>query len=152
MSEINSRQAAKIAANQKILPTESTGKKRVVVIGTPATHALQNGDTIASGVPLPVGTRFTADSIISHAALGTDVVVHVGLRNFKTKAVIDADGLAASVAVATAGRTVANNGDLVKDGAEYLTTVVTEVYLTIAGANPTASAQLRAEVGYIAID
>lgn len=152
MSEINSRQAAKIVAGQKVLPAEATGKKRVLVVGTPDTHALQNGDTIASGIALPVGTRFSAGSLASFAAMGTDVTLDVGIRDFKTKVAIDADGIATAVAVATAGRSAINNGALVKDGAEYVTTVVSEVYLTIGGANPTANAQLRAEIEYICKD
>ncbi len=152
MAEISSRQAAKIAAGTKILPTESTGKKRVLIVGTPATHALGNGDTIASGVPLPVGTRFLSGSLVSNAALGSSVTLDVGIRDFKTKVAIDADGIAAAVAVATAGRSALNNGDLVKDGAEYVTSVVSEVYLTIGGAAPTANTQLRVEVEYVAID
>lgn len=152
MAEINSRQAAKIAANKKVAPNEIYGKKRIVVIGTPATHALAQGDTIASGVRLPVGTRFTLGSRVSNAAMGTSVTIDVGIRNADTKVAIDADGIAAAVAVATAGRSALDNGAFIAAGAEYVTDQPSELYVTIGGAAPTASAQLRVEVELVSAD
>jgi hypothetical protein len=152
MTEIVSRQAAKIAAQTKMQPAESFAKLRTVVITTPATHAAAQNDTIGSGVPLPIGTRFPVGAFVSNQAMGSSVVLHVGIRNFKTKTAIDADGIAASVDVASAGRSALNNGELVKDGVEYLTTEVCEVYATLAGANPTDNAQLRIEVPVLITD
>lgn len=152
MAEIVSRQAAKLAANTKLAPHEANGKKRCIVITTPATHAVAQNDTIASGIPLPIGTRFTANSKVSNAAMGTSVTLDVGIRNYKTKVAIDADGIAASVAVAAAGRSALDSGVFVAAGAEYVTTEVSEIYATFTGADPTDNAQLRIEVEVITTD
>jgi hypothetical protein len=152
VSETNSRQAAVIAAGNKVLPNQAYGKVRCVVITTPATHALANGDTIASGIALPVGTRVLASSVASTEGMGAGVTIDVGLRNFKTKAAIDANGIAAAVDVAAAGRPALNNGALVGAGVESVTTEVSEPYVTIGGANPTADKQMRIELMVLTID
>lgn len=152
MAEHNSRQAANVAAGTKMKPSEVMGKKRALVITSPATAGWAQNDTIVSGMVLPVGTRFLADSFVSHGAFGASVVMHVGIRNFLTKEVIDADGLAASIDVSAAGRSAVNSGALVKDGAEYITSVPVEVYVTLAGANPTDDVQFRAEISYLSAD
>lgn len=151
MAEITSRQAAKVAARTKMSPNEAYGKKRVIVITSPATAAWAQNDTIASPVLLPVGTRFTCNSYASHAAMGTSVTLDVGIRD-KNGTAIDADGIAAAVAVATAGRTAINNGALVNDGAEYVTTEPCYLYATLGGAAPTANAQIRLEVEVVTPD
>lgn len=151
MAEITSRQAAKVAARTKMSPNEAYGKKRVIVITSPATAAWAQNDTIASPVLLPVGTRFTCNSFASHAAMGTSVTLDVGIRDVDGTA-IDADGIAAAVSVASAGRTAINNGALVKDGAEYVTTEPCYLYATLGGAAPTANAQIRLEVEVVTPD
>lgn len=152
MTEIVSRQAAKLAANTKQSPHEAYGKKRVIVITTPATHSAAQNDTIGSGIPLPIGTRFTAGSKVSNAAMGTSATLEVGIRNFKTKAAISASGIGSAVAVASAGRSALDNGALVAAGVEFVTTEVSEIYATFTGATPTANAQLRIEVEVVTPD
>lgn len=153
MAEFNSRQAALIAAGTSTKPlSNSLGKKRTLVITTPATAAWAQNDTIASGIRLPKGVRFLSSSFVSHAAFGTSVTLDVGIRNFATKVAIDADGIAAAVAIASAGRSALNNGALVVDGVESVTTEESEVYATLTGANPTDNAQLRIEVDYLSYD
>lgn len=149
MAEIVSRQAAKIAANTRLSAHEAGGKKRVIVITSPATAAWAQNDIFASGVQLPIGTRILCDSFVSNEALGAGVTLDVGLRNFDTKVAIDADGIAAAVDVAAAGRTALNNGALVAAGVEYVTTSVSEIYATLGGANPTDDKQVRIEVSVI---
>lgn len=151
MAEFNSRQAALIAAGSKTL-SNSQGKKRTLVITTPATAAWAQNDTIASGIKLPKGVRFLCDSFASHGAFGASVTCDVGIRNFATKVAIDADGIAAAVAIASAGRTAMNNGALVLDGVESVTTEESEVYITLTGANPTDNIQGRWEISYISYD
>jgi hypothetical protein len=152
MAEIISRQAAKVAAGTKLSPGESGGVVRCCVITSPAVAAWAQNDTIAAGVPIPIGSRFLACSISSEAGLGSSVTLDVGIRDWTTKVAIDADGIAANVNVATAGRPVLNNGALVVDGVESLTTVVSEVYATLEGADPTDNVQLRIEVMYLSPD
>ncbi len=152
MPEFNSRQAALIAAASKV-PGNADGLARKIVITTPAVAAWANGDTIASGLVIPKGSRLTAGSIVSNAAMGASVTLSVGIRNARTKAAISgaggAAGIASAVAVATAGRSALNNGTLVADGAEYIVPEDAEVYATLGGATPTANAQLRIEVEYV---
>lgn len=153
MAEQVSRQAAKVAARQKMNPNESYGKKRCVVITSPASVTWANGDTIASPAVLPVGTRFTCNSFVSCADMGTSITLDVGIRDARTGVAIDADGIAAAIDVATAAtRASLNNGALVKDGVEYVTTVPSVVYATLAGGTPTANAQIRIEVEVVTAD
>lgn len=154
MAEQVSRQAAKLATTPrgKMSPHEAYGKKRVVVITSPATVTWANGDTIASPVVLPVGTRFTVGSYVSCADMGTSITLDVGIRDVAGTA-IDADGICAAVDVATAAvRSLLANGALVVDGAEYVTTVPCVVYATLAGGTPTANAQIRIEVECVTPD
>jgi hypothetical protein len=151
MAEQVSRQAAKVAARTKMSPNEAYGKKRVVVITSPAAVTWAQGDTLASPQLLPVGTRFTCGSKVSNAAMGTSVTLDVGIRD-KNGVEIDADGIAAAMAVASAGRSALDNGALVKDGAEYVTTVPCYVYATLGGATPSANAQIRIEVEVVTPD
>lgn len=153
MAELKSRQAANIAAGNKNRPASAGGKKRVVFITTPAVHALAQNDLLVSDRPLPVGTRFTADSLASHAALGSGVTVSIGIRDYKTKEVIDATAIASAVDVSSAspGRAM-NNGGKVAAGIEYVTDKVTEVFVKFEGGNPTDNAQARFEIGYVSTD
>ena len=148
MAEQVSKQAARLAASSAgyKLRSGDFGKKSVITITSPDTVTWANGDTIASPVLLPAGTRFTCGSFISCADMGTSITCDVGVRDVDGVA-IDADGIAAAVDVATAAvRAVANNGALVKDGVEYVTTKPSYVYATLAGGTPTANAQIRIEV------
>ena len=152
MAEQVSRQAAKVAANQKMAPNEAYGKKRAVVITSPAAVTWANGDTIASPVVLPAGTRIALGSRVSCAAMGASVVLAVGLRNAQTGVAIDAAGIATGVSVASAGQYDLANGTFTAAGAEYVTTVPTQVFATLSGATPTANAQIRIEVEIITAD
>ncbi len=136
MAEIVSRQAAKIAAGTKLSPHEARGKKRVIVITSPAAAAWAQNDLIASGIRLPIGSRILCESYVSNEAMGAGVTLDVGLRDYTTKVAVDADGIAAAVDVAAAGRTVLN----------------TEIYPTLGGANPTDDKQIRIEVSVVTTD
>ena len=151
MAEISSKQVTARVAPGKAEPSQEGGKVRKVFITSPDSVTWANGDTIASGKILPAGVRFTAGSIASHAAMASSVVLAVGIRD-ASGTEIDADGICASVSVASAGRTAINNGELVAAGVEYITTVPCEVYATLSGATPTANAQIRIEVEYVGND
>lgn len=157
MAEIASRQVTRTAATStgagKMNYTDALGKKRVVVFTSPATVTWANGDTIASGIRLPTGTRILCDTFISCQDMGTSIVADIGIRNWSTKVAIDADGIANDIDVATAAvRAAANNGALVADGVEYVTTVDSEIYATLTGGTPTANAQIRFEVSVVTPD
>ena len=151
MAEIVSKQVTARVLPGKAEPSQEGGKVRKVFITSPASVTWADGDTIGSGKILPVGVRFTAGSIASHAAMASSVVLAVGIRD-ASGTEIDADGICASVSVASAGRTALNNGALVAAGVEYVTTVPCEVYATLSGATPTANAQIRIEVEYVGND
>lgn len=143
MAEIASRQKAKVDAGDLVTGAEGLGKVRSITITTPATHALGTNDTIASGIKLPVNTRILRTMHYSCVAM-TGVSVDVGLRNFHTKAVIDADGIINGQSLAAVGsRPVGTNeaGALFDEGAEYFTTEEAELYVTIAAGSPAANAQ-----------
>ncbi|MBP8101708.1 MAG: hypothetical protein KAY54_07455 [Burkholderiaceae bacterium] len=151
MAEITSRQVTARVLPGRAEPSQEGGKVRKVFITSPASVTWADGDTIGSGKILPAGVRFTAGSIASHAAMASSVVLAVGIRD-ASGTEIDADGICASVSVASAGRTAINNGALVAAGVEYITTVPCEVYATLSGATPTANAQIRIEVEYVGND
>lgn len=144
MATITSKQAARIAAG-KASPGDFA-KVRVCVITTPDTVAWADGDIVPSGQRLPTGTRILATSYASHEALGASVVLDLGLRKWDDKTAIDADGIAAGADISAAGRTILNNGDLMKGGVEYVTTEPSELYFTVRGAAGTANRQIRVEV------
>lgn len=156
MTEIVSRQVSTLTGTAttsgKVSPASGYGRRRVIVITSPATATYAATDTIGSGIRLPVGTRFLSGSHVSHEALGAGITMNIGIRNFDTKAVIDSDGIGAAISVAAAGVSAANNGALVAAGVESLTTVPTEVYATLMGGTPTADAQFRIEVEVVADD
>ena len=86
---------------------------------------------------------------VSNEAHGASSAIDVGLRNFNTKAVIDADGLIDGHSLVSAGTNAVatgNIGALIDDGAQYITTEEAELYATYVGANPTDDADLRIEV------
>jgi hypothetical protein len=149
MAEIVSKQAAYVAAGtKKQRPVMGGGEKKCIVITSPDTAAWAQNDTIASPVLIPKGSRFLCDTFVSHADMGTSITLDIGLRAATTAAtVIDADGICAALDVASAAaRAAANNGALVKDGVEYVTTQDSYVYATLGGGTPTANAQIRIEV------
>ncbi len=150
MAEIVSKQVAITAAGSKNTASKlGGGVKRTIVITSPDTVTWAQNDTIASPILVPKGSRFLCDSFASHADMGTSITLDVGIRDTSGTA-IDADGIAAAVDVATAAaRSALNNGALVKDGVEYITTQDCYVYATLAGGTPTANAQIRLEVSVL---
>lgn len=146
MTEITSLEAAKVAAGTKLHNSEALGRVHVLTICSPATAAWAQDDTIASPVSLPAGTRVLGVTV-HHEAMGSSVTMDVGLRQ-TDGTVIDANGIADGIDVASAGVTEAANGELVTVGTNtiYTTAVESVVYATLADANPTDDAQFRIDV------
>jgi hypothetical protein len=142
MAEIVSRQAARVAASAtgvgKMLPTDM-GKIMAVVIDSPDTAAWAQNDTIASPVAIPVGA-IPLGAFVKHGAFGTSVTLDVGLRNYKTAAALDADGIVAARAIASAGNGYDASGALCLNPAAQ--TVVSQMYATLGGADPTDNADI----------
>lgn len=150
MAEVNSVQAQKVADRKKLLPAESHGRQRVLVATLAATHAAYAvNDTILLGT-VPVNSRFLTGAVLSVGGSGTaSSTVDVGIRNAKTKEVIDADGVTAGADISAAGKIVADTGALVAAAADYITPVDVEVYATVLGAALAANQQIRFEIPYV---
>jgi hypothetical protein len=149
MAEQVSKQAAKVAAGTKLTGADM-GKPTVVVMTSPDTVTWAQNDTLASPVIIPKGSRILPYGYASFQDMGTSITLDVGLRKVSDGTAVDADGIAAAVDVATAAaRSILNNGALVKDGVEYVTTVDTYLYATLGGGTPTANAQICITVPFL---
>lgn len=148
MADITTKQAALHAAGTKTTGA-SHGKLCVNVFTSPNTVTWAENDRMISPYPIPVGSRLTVGSYLSHAAMGTSVTADVGLVD-EDGVEIDLDGIASSTNVASAGRTIVAGGALVGAGVEYVTTQVCYPCVTLKSATPTANAQIRAEIHYLA--
>ena len=74
MAEINSRQAAKIAAGQKVANSDA-GRLRTVVIQTPAAFsAMATDDTLAGGVFIPAGSRIVNARVSNGAGTASSTI------------------------------------------------------------------------------
>lgn len=151
MAEIQSRQAAKSAANTKNLRAD-TGSRRTVVVELPATYAsLGIGDTVAGGVFIPAGCRAVGGKV-SNGANAASVTMSIGLRKRKDGTVLSATAIATGIAIssATTNPTDASNGAYLAGGASaQILTDDAEVFLTFAGAASTANVPIRVEVDYV---
>lgn len=147
MAERVSKQAAKVAANTKDLaPMMGGGVLRVFTITSPDTVTWANGDTCASPLPIPKGSRVIGANV-SCADMGTSITLDVGLRKTSDGTAIDADGIVAALDVASAAVAAYNaSGALCKDGVESITAYESNAYFTLNGGTPTANAQIRVDV------
>lgn len=149
MAEVNTTQAANVAANKKLMPYESHGRVRILASKMPAAYAeLAINDTILIGT-IPQGSRILLGGKVSCAAGTASSTLDIGLRKASDGTVIDADGIAASVNTAAAGQKDANSGALIASGAEYVTTEEVEVYATATGAVLAANQALKFEIPYV---
>lgn len=153
MPEIVSLEATKIAAGNKLRNDEALGRVKVISITSPVTAAWAQNDTIASPVDIPKGARILGYRVF-HEAMGTSVTMDIGLRASATvdaaQTVIDVDGIADGLAVATAGVKDETSGAGVMIGVGtntiYRTTQMSNVYATLLSANPTDDAQFRIDL------
>jgi hypothetical protein len=148
MAEKVSKQAAYVAAGtKKQMPVMGGGSLKVFTITSPNTVTWANGDTCASPITIPKGSRIIGANV-SCADMGTSITLDVGLRQADTAAtVIDADGIVAALDVATAAVAAYNaSGALCKDGVESITAYDANAYFTLNGGTPTANAQIRVDV------
>lgn len=149
MAETNTTQAAKLLAFTKLLPHESFGRCRALCAKMPAAYAqLAINDTIFIG-RIPAGSRILLDAMVGCGAGTATCVIDIGLRSTKTGTVIDADGIAVGIDVAAAGNKAANNGALITNGAEYVTTEEVDVYATVRVAVLAANQALKFEIPYV---
>lgn len=148
MSEVNSYQAAEIAAGRKLAPA-THNRLRCAYFRTPTTHAIANGDTMGSGITLPAGARIVRVRE-SHGAGAASSTVDVGVRNPTTKVAIVADAIVKALALTSAGVSDPVTGTKILGGADYVLPSDAELYATFGGATPTANQQVAFWVDYIA--
>jgi hypothetical protein len=152
MAEINSQQVAKTITIPvvKLNPTEKHGRVRQMFAKLPATYAALNiADTVYLG-NIPGNARIVGAKV-SNATGTASSTLGVGLRSL-SGTVIAALGLFSAVDIATAGdKTVALNGTLVANGADYTTPAGAEsqVYATIAGAATGANQSISVTIFYV---
>lgn len=150
MAEINSRQAARIAAGNKVLNADA-GRLRTVVVQTPATFSqLAIDDTMAGGVFIPKGSRVVG-ARISNAAGTASSTVNVGLRKRSDGTVLSATAISSLIAISSATTTSTNagNGAYIAAGVDQVLSDDAEVYVTAKGAVLAANQLVRIEVDYI---
>lgn len=149
MAEVNSAQAAIIAAGSKLSHCDH-GKAEYLVMTTPATFAeLAIDDTLASGQFIPKGSRIL--SVWKGHGTGTaSSTADIGLRK-RDGTVVDADGLSAltTLTTATSIDLSVGTGALLAAGKDYVTTDDVEVYLTAKGAVLAANQDVRITVEYV---
>ncbi len=148
MATIASRQITKAAAGTKLSNVESLGRLQMVTITGPATAAYAQNDTINSAVILPTGTKITLLGQVARGAFGASVTMNVGLKAAADDSVISATAIASAVDVSAAGVSALNNGAacFATGTPEYVTTVPSYIYATLAGANPTDDTQFRIDI------
>jgi hypothetical protein len=154
MAEQTSREATAIAASSSgyKMKAASSGKVRASVITGPTTVAWAQNDTCGNRDRIPAGSRMIG-AFVSNGACGASVTMDVGLRTWTadgTGTVVDVDALVDGLDVSGAQSTFQASGSAVAAGAEDVTTVATEPYFSLLGANPTDDADIRVTVLYIA--
>lgn len=150
MPEITSRQATSIAQRGKMRPGSANPIRASVITG-PDVAAWAQNDTCGNRDRIPAGSRIVG-ALVNCAAMGASVTLDVGLRAWTpdgTGAAVDADGIVTALAVSSAVNAYNASGALVASGVESITSVDTEPYFTLAGANPTDDADIRVTVLWV---
>jgi hypothetical protein len=149
MAEVKSTQTTTIGNGYKVVPSADHGRRRIFFaeyLAPASTQAVS--DTIYLG-DLPKGARICKDWVVSFSTGTASCTIDVGFRSKATGTVIDVDGIAAAVAVTTAGQSGLNNGSSLTAGLSYVTTEAVEVYATIRTAVLAASQKLIIEGSFV---
>ncbi len=149
MAEVKSTQVTTIANGYKVLPSAEGGTRRIFFaeyLAPASTQAVS--DTIYLG-DLPKGARICQDWTVNFSTGTASCTIDVGYRAKDDGTVIDVDGIAAAVAITTAGISSLNNGSGIASGLSYVTTEAVEVYATIRTAVLAASQKLIIQGSYV---
>lgn len=153
MAEIVSREAALAngtTGGSKMRAASSGGVHASVITG-PAVAAWAQNDTCGNRDIIPAGARFIG-AFVNSAALGASVTMNVGIRAWTpdgSGAAITANLIVSALDVSGAINTYVGTGTGVLSGVDSVTTVATEPYFTLAGANPTDDADIRVTVLWV---
>lgn len=149
MAEVKSTQTTAIAAGYKVLPSADGGRKRVFYAEYfNGASTLAIADTIYLG-DLPKGARILHDWVVNCSGGTASCTLDIGFRKKSDGTVIDVDGIAALIAVSSAGNIAAVNGSSITGGLSYVTTEVVEVYATVRAAVLAANQKLIFEGSYV---
>ena len=136
-------------AGRKAHPTE-LNRVRTAVIDSAATYAaVPSGDTIATHLVIPAGSRVLLPVSFSCAVGTASSTLSVGIRNASTKAAIDATAVVNAVSAATAVTGQYNTGTKLISGQYYTMPTDVELYLTTGGATLLANQPFRFEVQWV---
>lgn len=149
MAEFKSTQLTALQGTPKVKAAPTDHGKVMVAVATMSTSidAAQN-DTFSTGIVIPKGSRLLRTSKLAHGAFGASCTMDVGIRG-TDGTVIDADGMAAALNIASANVRDLNAGALFSSAAGVLMTQDVEVYATFTGANPATGQPLELEIQYL---
>lgn len=136
-------------AGQKAHPTAFNNTRTIVISTVPTYAAMGVGDTVATDLVIPAGSRLVAGPTLSCAAGAASSTLSVGLRDATTKAVIDATAIINAASIASATTVQLNTGTKLITGQEYYVPQDAEVYWTIGGATTSANQAIRTEVSFV---
>lgn len=150
MAEVNTVQGAKILAGKKLMPADSHGRMRILIATLAATHAAYAiGDTVFLG-RVPANTRFLLGGVIGVADAGTATcVLDIGIRNTQSGEVIDVDGIAAGVDIASVAVVKCDTGALIAGASEYVTPSEVDVYATVKTAALKIDQKMKFQIPYV---
>jgi hypothetical protein len=150
MAELNTATRTKIAqaAGLKAAPSAMNPERRIF-IDTPAVWSAANGDTAGTAMVIPAGSRLVPGVSLSTAAGAASSTMSIGLRDANTLVVIDATAVMAATSLTAAQNASVFTGTKSTNGQYYTLPVDCELFLTFAGAAPTANQAVSAMVGFI---
>ncbi len=138
---------AQVAGNKA--PGGSFNKDRTLFIDTPAAWSAANGDTFATGIIIPAGSRLRGAVRLSTAAGTASTTLSLGIRDARTLVAIDATAVVAAASIATAQEQSLATGTKLTAGQYYVMPVDVEIFGTFGGATPLANQAIRAEVTFV---
>ena len=135
-------------AGTKAHPTE-LNRIRAAIIDSAAVFTAANGDTFATHLIIPAGSRIMAGVLLSCAAGTASTTLSIGLRDAITKVAIDATAILNAASIASAATLYLFTGTKVLSGLYYIVPQDAEIYGTFGGGTPLANQALRAEIQWV---
>lgn len=149
MAEITSKETALIVAGKKLYNAQDAGRERIQLIISPVAYSgFASGDTMGTGQKIMTGARLLG-GVLSCGAGAASQYFHVGIRDFVTKAVIDATAFANGQTVTSAGYYSLANGTKTSGGVDYTVTQDVEAFITSGGAVGPANQTFVLRIAYL---
>ncbi len=135
-------------AGRKATPSE-LNRVRAAIVESAATYTAANGDTFATHLVIPAGSRIMGAVLASFGTGTASATISLGIRDAITKVAVDATAIVNALAVTTAATSWVHTGTKIITGQYYLMPQDVEIYGTFAGATPTANQAFRFEVLWV---